>query len=296
MDPRLLYTIDPQVWAELAGERPVLIHLLEGFVDAGQVAQTVSAHLLDQCIHRDLAVFDHDQLHDYRSRRPQMVFDTNQWVGLTDYNLTLHRLLDAHGRSFLLLAGPEPDTQWNRLTEAVLGLATDLGVSQLVTITGVPMGVPHTRPVLVTGHATDPELAPANPVWIDRVTIPGSFGAMLEYRAGQRGLLARGFVAHVPHYLAQGPFPPGAAAVLHHIIEATGLALPTDDLDAASIAALEALDAEVRGDDELAPLVTALEEQYDQLQAKGQPPVPTADEIGETVERFLAERTDDDPE
>lgn len=296
MDPRLLYTIDPQVWAELAGERPVLIHLLEGFVDAGQVAQTVSAHLLETCLHRDLAVFDHDQLHDYRSRRPQMVFDTNQWVGLTDYSLTLHRLLDTRGRSFLLLAGPEPDTQWNRLAEAVLGLAADLGVSQFVTITGVPMGVPHTRPVLVTSHATDPELAPANPVWIDRVTIPGSFGAMLEYRAGQRGLLARGFVAHVPHYLAQGTFPPGAAAVLHHIVEATGLALPTDDLDAASIAALDALDAEVRGDDELAPLVTALEEQYDQLQAKGQPPVPTADEIGETVERFLAERTDDDPE
>jgi len=39
-----------------------------------------------------------------------------------------------------------------------------------------------------------------------------------------------------------------------------------------------------------APLVEALEQQYDELQATGRPDVPSADEIGEAVEQFLAEQ------
>ena len=92
------------------------------------------------------------------------------------------------------------------------------------------MAVPHTRPTLVTGHATDPDRAPGNPVWIDRVTVPGSFSAALEFLAGRRGLFARGFVAHVPHYLAPGTYPPAALAVLERMRDVTGLDLPVDPL------------------------------------------------------------------
>ncbi len=110
MDPRLLYTIDAAVLADLRGPatRPVLLHLLEGYVDAGQVTHRTSQHLRDACSPTELVRFDHDQLHDYRSRRPQMVFDTNQWVGLTDYDLALHRCTDAAGHRSCCWPGPSP--------------------------------------------------------------------------------------------------------------------------------------------------------------------------------------------
>ncbi|MDO5535058.1 MAG: PAC2 family protein [Propionibacteriaceae bacterium] len=295
LDPRALYTIEDDAWAGVQGTRPTLVHLLEGYVDAGQVARQLSEHLLDSLDNELLVTFDHDQLHDYRSRRPPMVFDTNTWTSLTDYRLAIHRVTDASGRPFLLLSGPEPDTQWNRACAAVLQIVDALGVGHLISAQGVPMGVPHTRPVLVTGHATDPEVVGENPVWIDRVTVPGSFASMLEYRAGQAGVLGQGFVAHVPHYLAPGSYAPGALAVLDRIRAATDLDLPPGELATLALQTMSQLETEMESDSELGQLVSALEQQYDEIQASGRPNVPSADEIGAAVEQFLAEQDDDEP-
>ena len=51
-----------------------------------------------------------------------------------------------------------------------------------------------------------------------------------------------------------------------------------------------AIAAEVEGNEEVVAIVSALEQQYDELQATGRPDVPSADEIGEAVEQFLAEQ------
>jgi hypothetical protein len=290
LDPRLLYSFNPQVWGSLESNAPVLIHTLDGYIDAGGVTHGVGAYLLEQCEHEVLVEFDHDQLHDYRSRRPHMVFDTNHWAGMTDYSLVIHKLLDVAGRPFLLLRGPEPDTQWNRTAAAVLGNAERLKSAGLVTVSGVPMAVPHTRPTLVTAHATDPELVSGNPVWIDRVQLPGSFSHMLEFRAGEAGLLGRGFVAHVPHYLTQATFPQAIAAVLDRVGEATGLVFPMQALAARATENLASIDAETAEDADFPTVVAALEEQYDQLRSSGAAAVPSADEIGAAVEQFLAEQ------
>lgn len=289
LDPRSLYEIEPNVAASISGARPALIHLFDGYIDAGSVSHSAARYLLETCEHDVLARFDHDQLHDYRSRRPQMVFDTNHWAEMVDYALVLHRMYDAAGKPFLLLTGPEPDTQWNRAAAAVLQLAADLDVSQLLTAAGVPMAVPHTRPTLVTGHATDPSIVTGNPMWIDRVQLPGSFAHVLEFRSGEAGLLAQGFVAHVPHYLAQSTFPQATAAVLGRCAAAAGLNLALDPLHQQSQATLATIAAETAEDSDFPAMVAALEEQYDQLAANGAS-VPTAEEIGAAVEQFLAEQ------
>ena len=294
IDPRLLYTFNPEVWSSLDGKRPVLVHLFEGYVDAAAVNRSLAGHILEHCEHEVLAEFDHDQIHDYRSRRPSMVFDTNTWVSLTDYALTIELLTDAQGVQFLMLSGPEPDTQWNRACAAILDLAQEWGVTQIVSAQGIPMGVPHTRPVLVTGHATDPELVSGNPAWIDRVTVPGSFTSMVEFRAGERGMLGRGYVAHVPHYLAPGTYPPAALAVLERMRDATGLDIPLAPLVANGEETMTRLAEEVASDNELGPLVAQMERQYDELEASGRTQVPSADEIGAAVERFLAEHGESD--
>ena len=292
IDPRLLYTFDPEVWNSLDGRRPVLIHLFEGYVDAASVNRSLSSHILQHCEHEVLAEFDHDQLHDYRSRRPHMVFDTNKWVSMTDFSLLLYKVTDPAGTPFLLLTGPEPDSQWRRMAHAVLGIAERLDSQLLLTGSGVPMAVPHTRPTLVTSHSTDPNLATGNPLWIDRIQIPGSFSAMLEYRGGHAGLTGLGFVAHVPHYLAQETFPQATAAVLRRMNEAAGLEVPLGDLDDEADQQRVSIAAEVADDAEFPAVLAALEEQYDQLSESGRSSVPTADEIGAAVERFLAEQDD----
>jgi len=286
----LLYTVHEDVLAGLAGHRPVLVHQLDGFVDAGQAGRILAANLLEQLDSEVVADFDHDQLHDYRSRRPAMIFDTNQWKSYADLQLRLHKLTDEHGEVFLLFSGPEPDVQWERLSSALVGLVERLDVRLTVTLHGIPMAVPHTRPITATAHGTDPELVQGYRSWIDRVEVPASFTGLLEYRLGQQDRKAMGFAAHVPHYLAQAAFPKAALALTRLLNTATGLAVPTEPLEQASASNLSDIDTEMAQSSEVQDLVATLEQQYDAMAADESQQVPSADEIGAEFEKFLAER------
>lgn len=296
LDPRLLYQFDPAQWEGMRGKRPVLIHLLEGYIDAGQVARTLAGHVKETCAHEVLARFDVDQLHDYRSRRPAMVFDTDHWKSVEPFRLELLRCTSPGGEDFLLLTGPEPDTQWERTVAAVRGIAQRLEVRLAVTAYGIPMGVPHTRPTLLTGHGTRPELvAQPNPLWVGRMEIPGSFGAFLELELGQHGIDAAGVAANVPHYLASAPFHQAAIAALGRLNELTGLSLPTGALEDKSHVNLAEIATEMEGSDEVQGVVAQLEVAYDEMRAQIRP-VPSADEIGAELEQFLAEQNTKDDE
>ena len=290
LDPRLLYTVHEDVLSGLAGHRPVLVHQLDGFVDAGQAGRLLAAHLLEQLDSEVVAEFDHDQLHDYRSRRPAMIFDTNQWKTYADLHLRLHKVTDDHGEVFLLLSGPEPDVQWERLAAAIIELIERLDVRLTVTLHGIPMAVPHTRPITATAHATDSELVQGYRSWIDRVEVPASFTGLLEYRLGQLDRKAMGFAAHVPHYLAQAAFPEAALALTRLLSQATGLAVPLEPLEEASTTNMTDINAEMAQSAEVQELVGTLEQQYDSIAADASQQVPSADEIAAEFERFLAER------
>ncbi|MBP2418873.1 proteasome assembly chaperone family protein [Microlunatus capsulatus] len=294
MDPADLYTVDEAVAATLANAHPVLITQLDGFVDAGQAGRLLSAHLLEHLEHEVLAEFDHDQLHDYRSRRPAMIFDTDRWKSYADLHLRLHRVVDEQGEVFLLLSGPEPDVQWERFSAALVQLVERLGVRLTVSVHGIPMAVPHTRPVTLTAHATDPALVQGYRSWIDRVEVPASFTGLLEFRLGQLDRKAMGFAAHVPHYLAQAAFPEAALTLTRSLNQATGLAVPLEALEKASAGNLADIAGEMASSGEVQELVSTLEQQYDAMRAEQQSdPVPSAEEIAAEFEKFLADREKD---
>lgn len=274
----------------------VMVVALGGFVDAGHTQRLLTDHLLATSESSVVASFDTDQLLDYRGRRPGMVFDTNRWVSYDDPCLALHRMIDRDGTPYLLLAGPEPDYQWERVAEAIRGLVVQLGVNLVVTAHGIPMGVPHTRPIGVTAHATDPRLIPEQINPFGRVQVPGSLLALLELRLGESGHDALGFAVHVPQYLVQTEFADGAVTALNAITAATGLNLPIDDLVAAAGLNRAEIAQEVAGSDEVAQVVAALERQYDTFIEGLQKPsllatdvseLPSADEIGAEFEQFL---------
>src|SRR5262249_60406141 len=95
---------------------------------------------------------------------------------------------------------------------------------------GIPMGVPHTRPLNVTGHGTRPELAVGSRPTVDRLQIPGSAASLLELRLGEDGRAAAGVAVHVPHYLAQAAYPAAAVALLGGGARSTRPALPAEGL------------------------------------------------------------------
>ncbi|NNM45356.1 PAC2 family protein [Knoellia koreensis] len=280
----------------------VMLLALGGFMDAGHTQRLLTEHLLANAESTVVASFDVDQLLDYRSRRPMMVFDHNRWISYDDPYLALHRLVDRDGTPYLLLTGPEPDFQWERMAEAVRQLVTLLGVDLVVSAHGIPMAVPHTRPIGMTAHATDPRLIPAQENPFGRVEVPASLSSLIELRLGESGRDALGFAVHVPHYLAQSEFADGAVTAINAITGATGLNLPIDDLVAQAGLNRAEIAREVEGSEEVAQVIAALERQYDTyLEGRERPSLlatdvselPSADEIGAEFEAFLRDIDDE---
>ena len=293
IDPADLYSLADDV-PTLDG--PVLIQALTGFIDAGGGSRLAREHLLRSLDSRIIATFDVDSLLDYRARRPIMVFVRDHWESYEQPQLAVHLVTDEAGVPFLLLDGPEPDVSWERFVEAVRVLSDQLGVRVTVGLNAIPMAVPHTRPVGMTAHATRPDLVADYPVWVDTVQVPASVGSLLEFRLGQAGRDAVGFAVNVPHYLASTDYPAAALALIQSVSRLTGLQLPEEGLRLADEAVRAEIDAQIAQSAEVTTVVRGLEEQYDAYSGgqsrgdlmAGRTDLPTADELGAELERFLA--------
>jgi predicted ATP-grasp superfamily ATP-dependent carboligase len=309
LDPQDIVAVDEAAIAATLGnvphgERsaagPVLVHALLGFVDAGNIGQLAADHLVEAFDVTRLATFDIDQILDYRSKRPHMTFRTDRWVDYDEPFLALEHVRDAEGTGFLLLRGAEPDAQWERVIAAVRSLIRRFGVSLTVGFHGVPMGVPHTRPLTFSAHGTRDGLTEGYTSFFGTVKVPGSMAALLEYRLGNSGHDALGFVIHVPHYLAQLKYVPAAVIALQNIERATGLDLATGRLDAAAQQATVDVEKQLADSAEVRAVVRALEEQYDhfadRLASSGliadPTTIPTADELAAEFERYLQQQGD----
>jgi len=278
----------------------VLVHALDGFLSAGQAPRLAATHL-GGTGGQVVASFDIDRLYDYRARRPGLVFDQDHYSGYEPPRLTVRLLHDRQGAPYLLMAGPEPDFGWELFAQAVRAVVQRFGVELTVGMGAVPMAVPHTRPTMITTHATRKDLIDRPNVWKGQLMVPASAQSMLELRLGQWGHDAMGYVAHVPHYLAPVEFPAAAAALVEAVAGRSGLDIDIDPLREAAAALVVEIDKQVAEQDS-GEVLTGLEQQYDAL-ARGAGDslvadggsLPSADELGRQVEQFLAglDRRDD---
>lgn len=289
---------------EVPRDLPLVIGLT-GFVDSGGAVAQVSEYLLDELEHRDVIVFDNDELLDYRARRPIMVFEETRITAYRRPQLALRLAQDDLGAPFLLLTGYEPDFQWERFVDAVIGIIERYGVANTTWVHAIPMPVPHTRPLGVTVSGTREELIESLSVWRPTTQVPGNVLHLLEYRLTESGHPIAGFVLLVPHYLADTEFPSAAVTALESITAATGLLFPTDRLRSDGREFLAKIEGQVEGNSELARLVGTLEERHDSYMEDNplrspltdeDGELPSADSIAAELEKFLAFRqtTDDD--
>jgi len=277
----------------------VLIHALDGFLGAGSAARLAADQLKTghgEVIHE----FDLDEMFDYRARRPMIAFRENHYADYEDPTLQVVLEHDANNEPYLLLAGPEPDFQWERFVADVHDLIQEHDVPLTLGLGAVPMGVPHTRPAMITAHGTRAELVDRQNLWSAQVTVPSSAQSLLEYRLGQWGHDAAGYVVHVPHYLAQIDYPPAALALIDALIDRTGLSIDVERLRARQGEALKEIEQQIE-EQGGAGLLGGLEEQYDaftrgaaQSLLAHDEELPSGDELADQFEQFLARQRKND--
>jgi hypothetical protein len=302
-DARELYELNPDLREVPEGLN--LVAGLTGFADAGAGVTQLGTYLLGTLDHEVVATFDADILLDYRARRPTIYFDQDH---LTDYEpatLKLYLAYDELRQPFLLLTGFEPDFQWERFSVAVLGLIDSLKVKGVTWVHSIPMPVPHTRPIGVTVSGNRSDLIDAMSIWKPHTQVPANALHLVEYRLQQLAYPIAGFILLIPHYLADTEYPAAAITALESISAATGLIFPTDRLRQEDRDFVANIDEQVAGNPELGRLVGALEERHDSYMQDTQlrspltdedGELPSADEIAQELENFLAFRRHGDDE
>lgn len=283
---------------ELDGlEELTMVLTLDGFLDAGQAAAHAVAQLERVSDTRVVATFDVDQFHDYRARRPPMSFVRDHYTDYDAPRLVVRLLHDSGGSPYLLLRGPEPDNRWEAFCGAVREVVERFGVTRVVSMGSVPMAVPHTRPIAITPHANDPSLLTSASRWRGELRIPASAQALLEVRLGEWGHDALGFVAHVPHYLAQMDYPRAAVALLEEVERGGRLIVDLSALRESAEEREKEITRHLASEEGVAEVVAGLEQQYDSFREAEDAgrsllatdePLPTGEEIGQQFEQFLA--------
>ncbi len=283
-----------------------MVLVLDGFLDAGNAAARAAQHLSDLDDGGSVvATFDVDQFHDYRARRPAVSFVQDHYEAYDAPRLVVRLLHDTGGTPYLLFHGPEPDNRWEAFCRAVKEVVERFEVTRTVAMGSVPMAVPHTRPIALTSHANDPSLLSGESRWRGELRIPSSAQALLEVRLGEWGHAAQGFVAHIPHYLAQLDFPQASATLLEQVEIAGRLTVDLSGLRAEAEDRAVEIARYLDANNELGDVVAALERQYDAFERAEESggnllapdqPLPSGEELGQQFEQFLAglERPDDD--
>ena len=282
MSPHLRWTGDPP---DLRA--PILLVALDGFVDAGEVAEHAAVFLRHRWHAEKVAELDGDVYLDYRARRPTAVVDNGaltrlEWPAIEVYAARLDAPRDA-----LLLIGPEPDMAWRAFVDDVADLCVRTGASRVVTLGAYPAAAPHTRPVEIAQAVNQLDVGPSPDLATPVTGYTGPVGAAtaLQGELAGHGIAVLGLWAEVPHYIAASPFPPGAVAMVHAVSSLLQVEIDAAELEAAAKLHRDRVDEAVSEHEEAVRMVATLEELAD----KGghEPDLPSGDDLAAEIERFL---------
>ena len=290
-DPTQLFTYSGSIDRRSIHAETMLV-TMGNFIDAGHDQRLLNQHLLHTLPNHELGRFDMDQLFDYAGHRPQIVFDKDHFTSFRAPKITLHLVRDTDGQSFLLLRGPEPSLQWERMAAAIEHVINEFDVRKTVLVQTFPAPAPHTRPVVVTRFASDPDLIPINSGLSVSFEMSSSFGGLLTLRLGEKDHDVIGLAAHVPQYLAAMDYPDAALALLAAVREVTHLNLPDGDLTLRAVQTREEVDESVAASPELQEVIARIEQHHDAIMAQRGAPIdpeslPSGDQIAAELEEYL---------
>lgn len=278
-------------------DRPVLIMVLEGWIDAGYSAGTAAQTLLNGLDTFPIATFDADQLLDHRARRPIMHLVDGVNTGLSWPGIELRGGTDLDGNDVLLLLGSEPDHLWRTFVTDALDLVQSFGTRMAVGLGAYPATVPHTRPVVMSITASSTGLALASGLLRGSLDVPAGVQAAIEQECAVRDLDAMGLWAQVPHYVSGDatPYPAAGLALIEHLERVAGLSLPHGDLADAALRTRNRIDTAMAANGDHVDMLHALEQRHDQMVTQPEDPadLPSADELAAEIEHFLRDQGKD---
>jgi proteasome assembly chaperone (PAC2) family protein len=288
------------IWAERPRLRdPILVCAFKGWNDAGDAATAAVDFMNGHFESFDVAEIDPEEFFDFTAVRPTVRLTEGQTreIDWPTNSFTAARIPGAEG-DLIMMHGVEPSLRWHRFTDAVLEVAEGLGARMIITLGALLADVPHSRPVALTGLASNDDLVARLGFERTRYEGPTGIVGVLHHACAQMGFPSASLWASVPHYVAAAPNPKVALALVRAFEGAAGVAVDAGDLEEAAEDYERQVSAAVASDPEVKAFVERLETAMDEVEAEdpSEEKIPSAETIARDFQRFLRQRGPNGPE
>ena len=274
---------------------PAMICAFKGWNDAADAASSALTFVGASLGARRFATIDPEEFYDFQATRPRIRLTDGQtrelvWPVVELYEARVPRA----PRDLILLSGSEPSFRWRTFSSVVVEVTEALGAQLVVTLGALLADVPHTRPVSVTGLASDPALIARLGLTASSYEGPTGIVGVLHGAFQRAGVPSASLWAAVPHYIAATPNPKAALALVRKLEGLVGVAVDASDLESAVADYERQVNLAVQSDPDVQAFVERLEQAAGSEESVDTGPLPSGDTIARDLQRFLRQREDEE--
>jgi proteasome assembly chaperone (PAC2) family protein len=276
--------------------RPVLIAAFSGWNDAAESATTAVRYLASTFSAEKFAEIDPEEFYHFGLSRPYIRYKSGSetereivWPA-TEFSVATGASLS---RDLIIGVATEPHLKWRTYCASVLELARRCEATLVLTLGALLAEVPHTRPVRITGTASDPELAARLSVRPTRYEGPTGIVGVLNTACREDGMATASVWANVPHYVSGIENPKAALAIVKRVLTLLNLEADLGDLEEASRQYDQNLAEIVAQNAKIKAYVAKLESRdTEEIEAAPAPDsdLPPASELVAEIEQFLRQQ------
>src|SRR6188472_67219 len=286
--------MQPLIWEHRPDglRAPALVCAFTGWNDAGDAASAALQFLGAALGAKRFARIDPEEFYDFQATRPKVKLVHGrtrriEWPEVEIYEARVPRA----PRDLVLVAGAEPSMRWRAFSRVVLDLAEALGTQMVVSLGALLADVPHSRPVPITGLASDDGLV--DRVGLEQSSYEGPTGivGVLHGACQEAGIPSASLWASVPHYVAAAPNPKAALALVRRLEGLVGVSVDACELESAAADYERQVSLAVQSDPDVQAFVERLERAaVEEEEAVSPQDLPSGDVIAREFQRFLRQR------
>ncbi len=216
-----------RIYVQPVLRQSTLVLAFRGWNDAGEAASTALS-FLDQAIQSvPLADVDPDGFYDFTVMRPEVFLGAEGRREIRWPSLEFRYGSADSSREVVTGIGTEPHMRWRGYCDCIAGLCAEFGLDQVVLLGAYLADVVYSRPVQVTGFATDSEALSRLGVTPSGYEGPTGIVGVLAERLEREGASVASLWAGLPHYIQAAPNSRGALALIQKLT--THLDIKVDD-------------------------------------------------------------------
>src|SRR2546423_4836220 len=274
--------------------RPILIMASTGWNDAAESATTAARYVATSFEAEKFAEIDPEDFYHFGLTRPLVRYTADNereivWPA-TEFSVTRSSDLP---RDLIVGVAAEPHLRWKTYCATVLELARRCEISLVLTLGALLAEVPHTRPVRLSGTATDPELRAVLGTRTSKYEGPTGIVGVLNTICREQGFTTASLWANVPHYISGIENPKATLALVRRVLPLLGATLDLTDLEDAVKQFDRNLTEIVRQNAKIASYIKKLESS-DAEEPAAEPrqgsDLPPAAELVAEIEQFLRQQ------